>query len=757
MVDRSLAALLLPANGTQRYYRLQVRSEDRAELQFDVTNRQSLSRLRALGERFIRDSESTLDQVCHRLNELLESQSYGDEAGADEASGERVRQLLASDCAAVEALLELPKPDGQLELVPEPGRLIHWAATVERRPGTADLAAFAFCLAGRALALHARWTLASRAFGRSETALSRDRREAPLQRWAYWRAPASLPDRVRLEWLCTLPPNRHSIPDETLAGWQAAATSRLDFLDSERLVSAILQEQLAHGLVPLAKVTALVEADHYPPERKLESGAPQAHRSTPPLVCRLALALAALGQGETAWGILEDRGKHAAARGDGEVSDAVALAQLHVVRRLRLSGHVRGLVAKLSQSADEVLVCALWPVIAVNSPASGDDWSRPAPPDGRSPAVLHAWWASQPGLTRAQAEAALQTLQAAWPVARRQLQAVRSAGLEVLLELDWQEAMRLAEIWKLPFEARPFPEAANNWIQDQPAETLVALQLACRAMALGQEIDLDTWSDEVGKCRVAEVAFEEGELLALRLPRLAVRLLDPAHDWFKQARAPVGRAIASIRSTIALIHAGDLGAARRRLEEAVPAAYRAWAEASLDAGLPSWDVLAARSLAEDPAQGLSDLNHPDWGGWLFRLFECLVRVRTSDRADGAPITHEREGQFQHLTHLAALTGNAVPPVELDLSLVQTGAREGGEQTPSLLPDKNIKVPIEAVGVAGRTSSYRGAVAALAADSKDQGGGAHRGRRAQSPTCSVHRIWGSRLRAPVREPAAFHCR
>jgi predicted acylesterase/phospholipase RssA len=711
MVDRSLAALLPPANGTQRYYRFQAHSEDRAELQFDVTDRQSLSRLRAQGERLIRDSESTLDQVCHRLNELAQSQSYGDEAGADEATGERVRQLLASYCAAVEALLELAKTDGQLDLIPDAGRLINWAATVERRPGTADLVAFAFCLAGRALALHARWTAASRAFGRSETALSRDRREAPLQRWADWRAPVSLPDRVRLEWLCTLPPNRHSIPDETLAGWQAAATSRLDFLDSERLASAILQEQLAHGIVPLAKVTALVEADHYPPERKLESDAPQAHRSTPPLVCRLALALATLGQGETAWGILEDRGRHAAARGDGEVSDAVALAQLHVVRRLRLAGHVRGLVAKLSQSADEVLVCALWPVIAVNSPASGDDWSRPAPPDGRSPAVLHAWWASQPGLTRAQAEAALQTLQAAWPVAHRQLQAVRSAGLEVLLELDWQEAMQLAKIWGLPCEARPFPAAANNWLQDHPTETLVALQLACRAMALGQEIDLDTWADEVGKRRMAEVVFEEGELLALRLPGLAVRLFDAAHDRFKQAGDPAGRAIASIRSTIALLHAGDLGAARQRLDAAVPAAYRAWAEASSDSGLPPWDALVAWSLAEDPAQGWPDLDHPDWGGWLLRLFECLVWVQTSDRVDGAPITRKQEGWLKQLTRkqegwlkqlprLAALTGNAGLPVELDLSLGHTGSREVGEQTPSLLSDKSIKVPIEAVaGVA----------------------------------------------------------
>src|SRR5207244_4666908 len=80
--------------------------------------------------------------------------------------------------------------------------------------------------------------------------------------------------------------------------------------------------------------------------------------------------------------------------------------------------------------------------------------------------------------------------------------------------------------------------------------------IALRLHALdGSALSTSYWEERLGPRRMAELAFEEGELLAMRLPARALHLLTVAHSCFQTADDVIGATQVSIRAMIAARHA----------------------------------------------------------------------------------------------------------------------------------------------------------------------------------------------------------
>ena len=120
----------------------------------------------------------------------------------------------------------------------------------------------------------------------------------------------------------------------------------------------------------------------------------------------------------------------------------------------------------------------------------------------------------------------------------------------------------------------------------------------------------------VGQRRAAELAFEEAELLALRLPMESQQALGQAAHWFEKAGDPTGALFARTRRVIAAAHAG-FDAAREPARHELREAYDAVGAAGL-ATLPSFDdlVQAARSGDAGPLPGAGG---SPWTPWLQRI------------------------------------------------------------------------------------------------------------------------------------------
>jgi hypothetical protein len=173
-----------------------------------------------------------------------------------------------------------------------------------------------------------------------------------------------------------------------------------------------------------------------------------------------------------------------------------------------------------------------------------------------------------------------------------------------------------------------------TWASDHPLEVENAVRLELRQIALLDPPDgsepgdthtrprLSKWSRTVGNRRIAELALDEGELLALRLPALGARLLDLAAEQFDHAHDPAGTLLARVAQILALMRAqksGDGAAAAKRLRDS----YQALSGQAAEAGLPTWEQLLG--MVERPtAVDLASLSTTIWRYWLHRLLAALA-------------------------------------------------------------------------------------------------------------------------------------
>jgi hypothetical protein len=447
--------------------------------------------------------------------------------------------------------------------------------------------------------------------------------------WSDWRAPSSLRDRVRLEILRFLPIPILRQLDARFDKWLAQAANsaeQLKAIDSERLVSAILGLRASWRPPAPAEIRRIIDSERYVFERQPTGFV---HRHVCPLFVTLARALTSLGYVDGAIELLEARIEQASGTGSDDLTVRMAQREIaRAIRRMRVYGRSTDLLRRLLVSPDAAAVASAWQAL-VTAGAPGD--LRPPEPSPDWPvALVHTCWQCQVGTDADAIAAHRERVLAAWnrgdPAERSQL------GLD-LMEANLMSTAAL----RADVPASMLSESDANFVN---MEAVLRQSLRRRALAEpGKEIDAEPLELSI-PLLAAEVALEEGELLALRLPDRAERLIHFAHHQFKTNGHLAGTLIAAIAGVIAAIRTGESDKASATLKEKVEPAFR---DLGAAIPLPTWESIVESSqkmAANDDAGGGGASERSPWTDWLNRLVHAQGLLTVADRrsSDATPDT-----------------------------------------------------------------------------------------------------------------------
>jgi hypothetical protein len=551
-------------------------------------------------------------------------------------------QVVAALYAAMEKVIDM------IESGKQPPLTIQSPATLPGRSISPELRAFGFTLCSRLHRHEGRRAQAEETV-RAAVELARTDQDQTPQSWAGWVAPDSIEDFAQLEELLHFRWFAETAASAVLET-RFPPVHGLQSLDTERLVSLHLELLLGKRLINLHTLEELQVVDRYTGPRANERAA---HRAVAPLVVNLAFGWLARGDSERALALLDTRIQGAKTAGpDPQMILQCEQAKLRVITRMRLQRRGETLMTRSLQTPE--LAPLGWPARALNglpSPelpalaAVGKDsyfkigWIWPistnTAEEGPTPrALIHAWWRSR---TANDLQSGRAISKAAKAVFERAQTGDDFSAVVMLADYRESELCNKDTEFLGTFEQAPriggvqYPtlkEAIDKLRAESAAPSRELVRLTLRLNALG--IDRTLWGRElVGRRRLAELALEEGELLGLRLPDLAMDLLELAYDEFVAVEDWVGALVAGICGEIAARRGGmNMSSSHLRLRAKVPLAY----EHVLAAGaseLPSWQKL--ESLAEGQDTDLSCLDHSAWGGWLHRLFRCLLARRAGKK------------------------------------------------------------------------------------------------------------------------------
>jgi hypothetical protein len=383
--------------------------------------------------------------------------------------------------------------------------------------------------------------------------------------WPDWIEPDDLLSRVRIEHGLIAPPEA-----AVLAGWERAAAERIATVDGERLAALCLRLRLRAGVVDRPAIEGWDALDSYEPDRAPTCSA---HDLVPALWAARAEAWLAAGDPDRALFVVEERRDQAlGTRADDATIRQADAQEVRIVRRMRLDGH-RALLARLSHPRDPgtswlALRDSARRAMAV---VHGEPPGVVAGDTEDSPAGWHAWWQSQidvPDLIPAPA----------WEVG--------TAGTELAddIELDLDE-MRLLGY---PAQGEPGDRLAGWLARPRPerpparsADPHRAARAALRREALAEGVSKPI--PGVPPRLLAELAFEEAELAAPRLPAAAGFLFLRAAEAYHAAEDPLGRLLALASRAALAGTPGDEAALRAALAD-VSAGYPAVAAALRQSG-----------------------------------------------------------------------------------------------------------------------------------------------------------------------------
>ena len=575
-------------------------------------------------------------------------------------------QLAASCCAAFEALVEVAEYRGDASLVSDTQLVERWLGCIEGQV-PADLLAWGTMIAARGQALNGRFQAALELAAQAERS-SADLPASRPGRWADFDAPPMACHRIRLELIrmaAALPVTADPLRGVPLDVWQQSAEAYLGTIDADRLLAVILQRRLTAGILSLDEVTRLAELE----ERSTESGRfPRStllcHLTVPPLFTAVARCWLALGRSDQAIELLNARRRRALATGDADAETAALIGTLEISRRMRIAQPV--LAKNSGKSPDATQQAAAWALTALTE-QPGVRAAEPVSevPDER----LHDWWRSRPALADPKPEDAQLFRRRATQLASSRVSLTPFGAVSLGLDLAEQYIAEATSPTWLPVDLAGLEQSGQC-----TAEQLIRVTL--RMLALGHPVfgaayppptgadssaahwarQADRWAG-VGQRRKAELAMDEGELLALRLPREAISLLDVAASWFSEAGDPAGALFATIAGT----------RARQRSKMPVPAeisqslsgAYEAMTSRAV-VPLPTWADLVGGYLLR-PSRQLDKPAESAMGGWLPRLAACLAHGGA--KAGGVTLRSASPAQVE--TTLKTTPGSV--PAELDLS------------------------------------------------------------------------------------------
>jgi hypothetical protein len=436
-------------------------------------------------------------------------------------------------------------------------------------------------------------------------------------------------DRVRLEAL--LAGMTEEIPDEWL--WQAVAevaectkAGQIAAADSDRLASLLLSRRLDQRPVPSGDLERIRDSVGKLPPPPASS---YAHRVVPPLRIVLSRCWLALGRLSEARSALGGRAAFALR---AEEQQLVDMARVDLSRRLRLPRTDTAVRAKLRESLPLVQAIRVHEAAALlGEPPS-------ARPDlAGIPEEVHVWWRISPGLAGlAEQKEVADAVDLAPDWARNRPLAQAAAILDAA-ELAYlrdgrpsEESCRDVASWPL-----------GAWSKQHPDRLEDVWRVALRAAALNDDPEAEVEGlgmkrkdalagvPRPGRRRLAELALEEGELLALRLPERGACLLDAAARWFHDADDRVGCLIAYTAARLA-----DWRARRhfqiQELKEIYSDALR------FGADLPDWPKLQRKVGRSSGAELAPWRANQAWEGWLQRLTWLIAWADSSMRRELDP-------------------------------------------------------------------------------------------------------------------------
>ncbi|MBO0805910.1 MAG: ATP-binding protein, partial [Nocardiopsaceae bacterium] len=437
-------------------------------------------------------------------------------------------ELLAARVDAVHRLLEAGDDESAARTCfsPESGglfgsRLGAWVLVANARLTAARGSPDA---AGRMLADAERWEL----YGWDDGRESFEWIEPDNDREFFdWIQPDDLLARVRIEWGLIAPPD-----DRKLAEWETYAADHFGTIDAERLASQCLRIRLARGVVERSVIERWEGIDRY--EHGWQPSC-SAHDLVPPLFVTLAEAWSALGEPRRALDLL-DRRRNAAlgTRADETTIRHADAEAIRIARHFRLEDQ-RALLTRLlytsaggpgslelhddARRAMAVVLGESWPL----TPEMDDAAERPA--------SWHSWWQCQPP------DAEVVQLPGWGRGASTELAADIELDLEEMRQLDHPMLPELRERLA-DWLARPRP-APRIRSADPYRDARVAMRRAALAGEPPQP------PPEVPRRLLAEMAFDEAEMLALRLPSAAARLFGYAYDAYRASGDRLGQSRAA--------------------------------------------------------------------------------------------------------------------------------------------------------------------------------------------------------------------
>ena len=625
-------------------------------------------------------------------------------------------QLDAALLAVFEAMVDVADESGDPQL---PGGGIEAGLhALAQDAADAGLQAFARLLEGRAHSLQRHPSRAREAMADAAQRALAIPSEAWQRgsRWADWRAPASLVDRAALEALrarSDLLPEPHVTenPTDGLIAWLAALAGgdALATVDGERLASAALIRLLELAVPPeplLAAIEAALASAPVPRAVCL------AHRQAPHLFLTLAHAWLAIGQPARADKLL----RAAEVSGTLGAADVATVAASHrglfeIARRGRDPSQARALLS--GEAALGWPDAEAWPLAALTGalpmqalPAPAPDWD-----DLR----LHAWWRAQSAPTSEQlslaaklttragrpplAASAAASAESAESVEAATSLPVNSPAAQAWLSLALDACERASldgsgwrvndhtdqMLWALAdtpaTEARPgvLRQALRTLLRwqalgDSGEWPVKAMAEGRRSIAAGPGMSAITRlaKRSIGMRGAAVMALDEGELLALRLPRHAVALLRQAHAWFLDADDPIAAFQAAILWRLADLRGGAVSHGVSEAAMACRIAYDRLTASRPEDKLPSWAELQVLMAASDPV-AFETVSGSAWFGWIVRL---MVGEQATARGVGVEPAEQWQAALRRveLLKLGPLSAEMLPAQPLAASVAAPGAR-----------------------------------------------------------------------------------
>jgi len=354
------------------------------------------------------------------------------------------------------------------------------------------------------------------------------------------------------------------------------------------------------------------------------------HIHVPPLVVSRALAQARDGAVDAAMVTLEPLTEMPSA---GAEYLAAERARMLLVRRFRLRDISEGLTTGLvdSSAAEDIALLADLEAFE-GEKLTVPPWRRGI--HDPHPSTAHQWWRA----VRAGDPAALEDARG-WEVPAAV--GSHSEAAEVHRVLDAIELRHLTGA----SEMRQVPDVAR-WVTAHPGEPEAGLRLLLRVAALTgkhgtPEIDhaADRLAGRLGLNLAAEVALDEGDSLALRLPDRAGILLDLADHWFTSVGDTTGQLRARAAAALAAQTAAGGGPGAGKAE--VAALGRVYRRVADPFDLPKWE-----KLLNQPAEAVGT-TPPRWQPWIVR---CALAAAGAGSGTGEDLIGVIQARFATTGH-----------------------------------------------------------------------------------------------------------